>query len=475
MTTCIYWHRNDLRLHDNECLARASAEYDCVIPLYIVDPHHYRRVEPGFMKSGIIRYRYLCDTIEVLSHNYEQIGGRLIIRYGSVADVIKGLCESEDISAIVYQKEVATEEVADEAQVIEVAMSTNVDIVEVWGRTLYHLADIPYTAETIPLTSKAFRINTSKVAQPREIIATPASMTSPSHIKSDGMPSEERIGYSDTEITTIQRTHHVAGEDAALARLAYYTFDSQLLTSYKWTRNKSLGMDYSSKLSPYLALGSLSPRMVYHKIKQYESEVKRNISTWWLVFEVVWRDFFIFKTLRVGAVLFHKGGIKQREVEWAYDRSLFDRWVDGRTGIPFLDAHQRELATTGFVSNRGRVNSASFLTQDYKIDWRWGAAWYEHCLIDYDVYANWMNWHTQAFEIYYTNPVHQAMKYDKNGAYTLSQLPDLAALPDNDYHAPWLYSDEQLMLLGVSDYDRPVEIYSKWSRSINNIVKAGKG
>jgi len=471
MTTCIYWHRNDLRIHDNECLHRCVQDYDLVIPLYIVDPHHYRVVKAGFMKSGIIRYRYLCDTISVLRDSYQKLGGQLFIRRGNSATVIKKLLGMHKVDAIIYQTEVASEEVKEEQEVRNVAEKYNCKIENIWGKTLYHLDDIPYKAETIPLTSKAFRINTSKATKPRELIATPKSITTPEGLNAGVMPSDHEMGYSEEEINSNSRSPHPAGEVAALKRLNYYSFETQLLTSYKWTRNKSLGMDYSSKLSPYLALGSISPRQIYHEIKRYEQEIKRNISTWWLVFEVVWRDYFIFKTLRIGSSLFYAQGFKHKKIAWSYDKELFKRWKEGNTGIPFLDAHQVELSSTGFMSNRGRVNSASFFTRDYKLDWRWGAAWFEHCLIDYDVYANWMNWHTQAFEIYYTNPVHQAMKYDKDGKYTLSWLPDLAKMDHSDFHAPWLYSDLQLREMGITTYRRPVEIYKKWGRAINNITK----
>ena len=471
MTTCIYWHRNDLRVHDNECLKRACNEYDSVIPLYIVDPLHYRMLDIGFRKSGITRYRYLCDTIKELRSRYQSLGGNIAIRYGNTAQIIKTLAIEYAANAIIFQTEVASEELSDEKEVRGITAALGIECISVWGRTLYHLDDIPYEADTIPLTSKAFRINTSKNATPRELISIPESIRTPSKIKWGAMPEEKEVGYSENEIKQDLQISHLAGETAALARLQYYTFDSELLTSYKWTRNKSLGMNYSSKLSPYLALGSLSPRMIYHQVKDYESSVKKNISTWWLIFELVWRDYFIFKTLRIGNNLFYKGGFKNKPINWNKDYTLFERWKKGETGIPFLDAHQIELAQTGFMSNRGRVNSASFFTQDYQLDWRMGAAWFEHCLIDYDVYVNWMNWHVQTFEIYYTNPVHQSLKYDKVGDYIFNWIPELSKLPHKDFHAPWILTDAELEGYGLKTYNRPVQIYKKWKRSINNIIK----
>ena len=195
--------------------------------------------------------------------------------------------------------------------------------------------------------------------------------------------------------------------------------------------------------------------------------IKRNISTWWLIFEVVWRDFFEYTALREGNKIFLEGGFKQREVNWSYEEALFERWQWGKTGIPFVDAHMRQMNQTGFMSNRGRVNCASFLTRDYQIDWRWGAAWFESQLLDYDVCSNWLNWSTQALEIWYTNPVHQSLKYDKEAAYIKKWLPELQPIVGPIAMAPWLLPQKT-----TNNYPYPVEVYPKWTRAINNIKKA---
>ena len=460
MKTCIYWHRNDLRLHDNECLSLAVDQFDLVIPLYIVDPDHYRLLPYGFKKTGPIRYSYLVEAIKDLKNSYQSKGGNLMIQTGSPTQVLAHLSDLYKVNTVFAQKEIAREEVDTEKKVTDILSLKGVNLNLRWGKTLYHKDDVPYSQETIPLTSKTFRLNVAKATSPRPLIPTPIKIVSPS-IKDWGtLPSPQILGFSEDEGNRDCNFNSPAGETYGLKRLNYYSFESQLLTSYKWTRNKSLGMDYSSKLSPYLANGSLSPRMIYHEVKRYEKEVKRNISTWWLIFEIMWRDFFTFKSWRIGDSMFYKGGIRNKKVSWNSDHILFEKWKSGSTGIPFIDAHQKELKTTGFMSNRGRVNSASFFTQDYQLDWRWGAAWFEYCLIDYDVHSNWMNWHTQAFDMYYTNPVHQS-----------NWLPELAALPDKDFHAPWLYSHKELINYGITQYEPPVSIYKKWNRSINNIIK----
>ena len=470
----IYWLRNDLRLHDNEVLHQALEECETILPVFCFEPMQYRMLDIGFRKTGIQRFRFLGECLLDFKKNLQQKGSNLLLLMGEPAVVIAEVVKKYKVEKVYAQKEIASEETSVETAVAEQLAKQNVTLALIWGKTLYHLDDIPYKASEIPLTSKVFRINTTKATRPRPLFTTPEKIPTTKLREWGTLPTATEMGFTAIEQAESVQKIYKGGETAALERLQYYTFESELATTYKWTRNRSLGMDYSSKFSPWMAYGCLSPRKIYHTIKEYEQTVKKNNSTWWLVFEVVWRDFFKFQGLRFGNLMFAKGGIRQRTTDWKYDQSLFERWKIGGTGIPFLDAHLKELNQTGFMSNRGRVNAASFLTRDYQIDWRWGAAWFEHHLLDYDVCSNWLNWNTQATEIWYTNPVHQAMKYDKKGDYTLTWLPELAKLPMPLFHAPWLLSEAERKQYGVDNYTPPVEIYKKWGRSVNNIKKALK-
>jgi deoxyribodipyrimidine photo-lyase len=144
------------------------------------------------------------------------------------------------------------------------------------------------------------------------------------------------------------------GERAALSRLRHYFWESEALSRYKQTRNGLLGPDYSSKLSPWLANGSVSPRTVYREVRRYERERAKNDSTYWFIFELTWRT--------------------------------------GDTGRGFIDANMREIAAKGFMSNRGRQNVASFLARDLEVNWVMGAEYFESMLIDYDPASNYGNW-----------------------------------------------------------------------------------
>jgi deoxyribodipyrimidine photo-lyase len=149
-----------------------------------------------------------------------------------------------------------------------------------------------------------------------------------------------------------------------------------------------------------------------------------NDSTYWLIFELLWRDYFRFVAAKYGTKIFQAQGICKKETQWQHDVARFESWRTGNTGVDFIDANMKELLLTGFMSNRGRQNVASFLTKDLGIDWRWGAAWFESQLMDYDVCSNWLNWAYVAGvgndprEDRYFNIESQVRKYDPDNHYT---------------------------------------------------------
>lgn len=153
-----------------------------------------------------------------------------------------------------------------------------------------------------------------------------------------------------------------------------------------------LGANYSSKLSAWLANGSVSARKIYWEVKQFEKEIITNESTYWLIFELIWRDYFKYTSLKHGNKIFRLSGILNKELDWGNDDQLLQKWITGETSQSFVNANMKEIAATGFMSNRGRQNVASFWSKEIKQDWRIGAAYFESMLIDYDVHSNWGNW-----------------------------------------------------------------------------------
>ncbi|MGB0980439.1 MAG: FAD-binding domain-containing protein, partial [Croceimicrobium sp.] len=190
------------------------------------------------------------------------------------------------------------------------------------------------------------------------------------------------------------------------------------ILEYKNTRNGLIGDSYSSKFSPWLALGCISAREIYWELNKFEEEVKSNSSTYWMYFELLWRDFFRFTALKEGRSFF-----RMKEVQAMKTLPHFEAWRQGETGQAFVDANMKELLHTGFMSNCGRQNVASYLIHDLKIPWHLGAAWFESQLIDYDVCSNYGNWTYLAGlgndprPNRYFNVQSQAERYDADGAF----------------------------------------------------------
>ncbi len=452
----LLWFKNDLRIHDNEALFRAYESGDEILPVFVIDDRLFSKEVLHFKKASTIRKTFLLQTLCDLRASLKERGGDLLILEGIPEVIIAQLVKKHKISNIFAEEEYADEELKMMSALKENLPST-CNLKTYWGKTLYHKDDIPYTIDKIPLTSKAYRINTTKNTDVRPLIPIPKSWH---HYRLENYGLE--INIEELDRRSLQ-PFVPGGELHALKRLDYYTTQTELLTSYKWTRNRSLGLDYSSKLSPYLALGAISPRRIYFQVQEYEKSVKKNISTWWLVFEVVWRDYFTFKGMRMGNAMFKTEGYSKKEREFTNDYQLFEAWCEGNTGIPFIDAHMRQLNQTGYMSNRGRVNCASFLVHDLQIDWTWGAAYFESLLIDYDVSANWMNWHMQAYEIWYTNPVNQSLKY-KAADYIAKWIPQLREVADEMIYIPWKIPQPP------ANYPAPVVMFTKWNRAINKIM-----
>jgi deoxyribodipyrimidine photo-lyase len=261
------------------------------------------------------------------------------------------------------------------------------------------------------------------------------------------------------------------GETAALERLHHYFWQTKALSTYKKTRNELLGNDFSSKFSPYLAAGCISPRYIAEQVQAYEKKIEKNESTYWLVFELLWRDYFRLVARKYGDKIFQKNGISNKSISYSGTIAHFELWKNGETGVPFIDANMKELKATGYMSNRGRQNAASFLVKDLDIDWRWGAAWFESQLIDYDPCSNYANWLYVAGlgndprETRYFNILSQATRYDSKGSYVRTWLPQLQRLPNTKIHSLVELSYKELNSFGVrlgDNYPVPIVDYKKW-------------
>ncbi len=444
MKRVIVWFRNDLRLHDNEALTEALKQGDEIIPIYVFDTRLFKGKTPyGFRKIERFRAKFIIESVSDLRQRLKKLNSTLYVRIGKPEEIIPQIAEFYNTTAVYCNKERTDEEVKVQNALEKKLWSIKQEIRFYRGKMLYHTADLPFPVPSFPDTFSTFRKEVEKSVNVRNPLAEPSElMRNVSFDLEEGeIPSLEDFDLKDFKIE--KGIGFRGGESAGLQQLKYYLWESDGIATYKETRNGMLGRDYSSKFSPYLAQGCLSPKQIYIEIKKYESQRLKNRSTYHLVFELLWRDFFRFIAKKYGNRIFQENGIKKpKNHVWTNNTALFNIWKEGRTGIPFIDANMRELSKTGFMSNRGRQNVASFLVHDLKVNWLLGAEYFESMLIDYDPCSNYGNWNYVAGVGTDPRPSRkfnvrlQAQKYDSQGNYVKYWCPELDSHPEDKVHKP---------------------------------------
>ena len=327
-----------------------------------------------------------------MDNNLRELGSGLVILKGKPEVEIPKIVSQYKANKVVAKREVAFEERQTESKVQEALFKVKCEFQTFSTSTLYHAEDLPFSIKDIPDVFTNFRKKTEKDAVIRPSFESPSSIKSPI-IDPIKLPTLEELGLTFTKIDSRTTIVFEGGESKAIERLNHYFFESKCISNYKETRNGLIGTDYSSKFSAWLALGCISPRFIYRELQKYETEFGANDSTYWLVFELLWRDYFRFMMKKHQSNFFKQSGIKNNKLKLFSDNvQKLQNWIEGKTGIDFVDANMIELKLTGFMSNRGRQNVASYLCNDLKLDWRLGAAYFEEQLIDYDVCSNWGNW-----------------------------------------------------------------------------------
>lgn len=275
---------------------------------------------------------------------------------------------------------------------VKSAVSKNVEYYEFFDQFLYHPEDIAMSFNQIPQVFTNFRKKVEKYSKVRSSVGIESQKPNTNISNSTQIPTLKDLGFKDFKTHANTAFPFKGGETSAIQRLNNYFFETKKLGFYKKTRNGLVGTDFSSKFSPWLANGSISARTIYWQVKKFEKEHYKNQSTYWLIFELIWRDYFKYISLKHGNTIFKIGGILNKEYEWKTNQALIKQWIEGETRSTFVNANMVELKKTGWMSNRGRQNVASFFAKDLLLDWRIGAAYFESLLIDYDVHSNYGNW-----------------------------------------------------------------------------------
>ena len=399
----LVWFRNDLRVADNQSLKAACEMEGDVIGVYFFDPNFYEKssfdleLELPFGKTGKYRAQFIREALEDLRAHLEKHQIPLLIFHATPAAVIPRLIEQHAISNIFLQKEWTRDELKQEedlGKAIESAgLKDQVKGHRVYDQFLFHPDDVPFENwSQLPRVFTEFRKKCEKQCEVRDLVSIDNYQQKSPEVEVTSIPTLKELGLEDFEKDSRSAFPWNGGATSAWERLDHYFWQTKKLQYYKKTRNGLVGIDYSSKFSAWLAIGCISAKQIYHEVKRFEKEIKKNQDTYWLIFELIWRDFFKYVSLKHKSDIFQIGGILQNDYEWKSSERELKKWIAGETHEPFVNANMKELAATGFMSNRGRQNVASYWSMHKEQDWRIGAAYFEHILIDYDVHSNYGNW-----------------------------------------------------------------------------------
>lgn len=414
------WYRNDLRVADHEALHNAVGEGAQILPVYIDSCAHDRYELPGNPAIPGFRRKFRLESLCALDQQWRDWNSALVVMTGEPAQVIPLLCAKYQINAVFLNAEASHDEARQYAQVAHQLQGAHISCSVFHGAPLIHPDDLPFELCDLPDIFTQYRKIVEARLFVRACFPTPTAVQVLPHNEA---PFEPDFPQTIADVRSALPFH--GGEPAGQARLHDYLWKSDLLCSYKETRNGLIGADYSSKFSAWLASGCMTPRQVFHEVRRYESERVANDSTYWMIFELLWRDYFRLVMEKFGTAMFSLDGISRRSTRGSRrrDSADFQAWVSGRTGNRFIDANMRELLLTGFMSNRGRQNVASYFVHELGLDWRLGAQYFEAALVDYDVYSNWGNWAYLAGvgndprENRQFNITRQADMYDPAGSY----------------------------------------------------------
>ncbi|WP_413576114.1 DASH family cryptochrome [Bdellovibrio sp. HCB290] len=373
----LYWFRNDLRIHDNEALNWVCNNAQSALFVY--------SYPLNFSRAGKFRRKFLLESLASLERELEIRGHNLVITYSHPEEVLPTLIHKYKIDTLVFTEEHTPEEIREEKQVLSRIVIDNIKSFD--QRTLLKKSVLPFAVHEVPNTMAEYQVLLRDI-EPEKVLQIPLIWPEP--ISTD----EFELDLLRELRMFITPSRFTGGELQALTRLKEFIWDKDLLRSFKDPNSELMHFDDSSKFSPWLSNGSLSPRVIYWEVKNYEKDRSQSTSTQWMLLDLLRRDFFKYYAMKLGPFLFQADNnpAHQPLVDDRLQQELFKSWKVGNTGKDHVDGNMKELNETGFLPYRGRVEVANYLTETLSLDWRWGARYFEEMLIDYDAASNWGNW-----------------------------------------------------------------------------------
>ena len=378
------WFTRDLRLDDQPAL-RMAAEAEELLCVFVVDPLGFRQAHWQSSSVGRHGWRFLRQSLDALDQRLRELGQRLHIAIGEPTTVVPELARQHAIDHVFVARQPGTEEYQQQEKVrLDLAGSAQLHVIETLS--VFREGILPFELSQLPETFSRFR----KTVERHELTHLEPLEPPRSLPPAPGLDSDEREALPPVDLTACP--HFSGGEVPARERLDYYLFESHCIATYKQTRNALDEPDASSRLSPWLANGSLSVRRTAQEIARYQDAHGRNESTYWLWFELLWREYFYWYALAHHERLFARSGVTRGQSHTRCDPDRYEAWTQGRTDWPLVNAAMNQLRRTGWISNRARQIVASCFVNELELDWRYGAAWFQEQLVDHDVASNWGNW-----------------------------------------------------------------------------------
>lgn len=407
----VLFHR-DLRVHDHPALAAACAAGQ-VVPLFVVDPG---------IPAGANRRAFLAASLRDLRHSLRERGGDLLVRRGDPVEEAIRVATAVGASGIEATADVSTYATARQRRLAQVCDQARVPL------TLHAGVTVVPAGELRPAAGGYYQIFTPywRVWQHhrwRDEAPAPARIRLPRTVTGDDPGTlTAPAGRTAPDLAT-------GGEAAGLRLLDEWTGH---VAQYDQLHD-DLAADRTSRLSAYLHFGCVSARAVAAACADHPAFLR----------QLCWRDFY--HQVLAGFPALPRRALRRRAADtWREDSDALAAWQSGHTGMPVVDAGMRQLAAEGFLHNRARLITASYLTKTLGLDWRAGARWYDEQLVDADVANNYGNWQwvagtgNDARPYRGFNPVRQARRFDPDGAYVRRWVPELADLDGPAVHEPWL-------------------------------------
>ncbi|QUX94108.1 deoxyribodipyrimidine photolyase [Marinomonas sp. CT5] len=377
----LVWFGDDLRCADQNMLWRATQEVDYLVCLYCDEPHNNRPSRYSTQGMSNNRRCFLEQGLQDLAIQLQRLKQTLFISTMDAASSLNLMLNEVPISHLYrnhhggWDEQQTLKHIANQFPDVRIHLDH--------GLSLFAPSELPFDVSQLPDSFSKFRRLVENLDVFAPLPALQKLPPAPAFNIQRIMPWSKKRIENESAFT--------GGEQAAIDQLSDY-FSTDLPSYYKETRNQLEGWENSTKFSPWLAQGSLSARQIKASIDVYERDHGANDSTYWIYFELLWREYFHWYATCYGKQLFLPGGLTGKYIQSSYYAERFRKWSQGNTPYPLVNACMKQLNHTGFMSNRGRQIVASCLIYELGIDWRYGAAYFEEQLIDYNVGSNWGNW-----------------------------------------------------------------------------------